>query len=420
MHNNKTEDVKFFVVGGAVRDALLRKEGKHIPTGDRDWVVTGATPQWMFDHGFISVGADFPVFLHPQTHEEYALARTERKTARGYHGFQFYASPDVSLEDDLRRRDLTINAMARSSDGVLIDPWGGQSDLRARILRHVSPAFAEDPVRILRLARFAAKFPEFSVAPETMRLARRMVNEGEVDALVAERVWKEISRGLCEKSPVRMIDVLEECGFWHRCLAGVPVDEEKKKSLERAATDGLGLDVRAALLFAKAQPAAKQVLETLRAGKQTISLADLFEREQAAARSARTAADFASLFEKCDCLRRPQRFEDFLNALHAAHPACGKEQFLVLAQAWRSVDAGAVVRKLEKKGDIASAIRLERLSALQALLVEGPCSLNVPLQQPADQVGPQNNENRTGQRNADAAASDREVDVSGQPAEPKL
>ena len=203
MHNNKTEDVKFFVVGGAVRDALLRKEGKHIPTGDRDWVVTGATPQWMFDHGFISVGADFPVFLHPQTHEEYALARTERKTARGYHGFQFYASPDVSLEDDLRRRDLTINAMARSSDGVLIDPWGGQSDLRARILRHVSPAFAEDPVRILRLARFAAKFPEFSVAPETMRLARRMVNEGEVDALVAERVWKEISRGLCEKSPVR-------------------------------------------------------------------------------------------------------------------------------------------------------------------------------------------------------------------------
>ena len=389
MHNNKTEDVKFFVVGGAVRDALLRKEGKHIPTGDRDWVVTGATPQWMFDHGFISVGADFPVFLHPQTHEEYALARTERKTARGYHGFQFYASPDVSLEDDLRRRDLTINAMARSSDGVLIDPWGGQSDLRARILRHVSPAFAEDPVRILRLARFAAKFPEFSVAPETMRLARRMVNEGEVDALVAERVWKEISRGLCEKSPVRMIDVLEECGFWHRCLAGVPVDEEKKKSLERAAADGLGLDVRAAL-------------------------------GRAAARSARTAADFASLFEKCDCLRRPQRFEDFLNALHAAHPACGKEQFLVLAQAWRSVDAGAVVRKLEKKGDIASAIRLERLSALQALLVEGPCSLNVPLQQPADQVGPQNNENRTGQRNADAAASDREVDVSGQPAEPKL
>lgn len=368
MHTDKSKDVKFFIVGGAVRDALLRKDGLHAPSSDRDWVVTGATPQWMFEHGFISVGADFPVFLHPQTHEEYALARTERKTARGYHGFRFYASPDVSLEDDLKRRDLTINAIAQATDGTLIDPWGGQNDLRRRILRHVSPAFAEDPVRILRLARFAARFPDFTVAPETMSLACRMVDEGEVDALVAERVWKEISRGLCEKAPVRMIDVLEECGFWKRCLAAVPVDEQKKKALTQAAAQSDSLDVRAVLLFAGSTPSAKTILESLRAPSQTISLADLFERQHSAAGCACTAQEYALVFEKCDCLRRPERFKEFLRALKAVQPACCTKRLLRLAQAWCSVDAGAVARRQKNPSDIARAIRTERLSALRSEL----------------------------------------------------
>ena len=177
--------MKTYLVGGAVRDRLLGR-----PVGDRDWVVTGATPQNMLDAGFRPVGKDFPVFLHPDTGEEHALARTERKSGHGYHGFTFHTSPEVTLEDDLVRRDLTVNAMAEDADGTLIDPWGGQRDLAARVLRHVSPAFAEDPVRILRLARFAARFHDFSVAPETAQLMREMVAAGEVDHLVAERVWR--------------------------------------------------------------------------------------------------------------------------------------------------------------------------------------------------------------------------------------
>jgi len=174
-----------FVVGGAVRDELLG-----LPVQDHDWVVVGATPEDMIAKGFRPVGKDFPVFLHPQTHEEYALARTERKTAPGYHGFVFHTAPDVRLEDDLVRRDLTINAMARAEDGTIVDPYGGLQDLQDRVFRHVSPAFAEDPVRILRLARFAARFPDFNVADTTLVLTRQMVEAGEVDALVRERVWQ--------------------------------------------------------------------------------------------------------------------------------------------------------------------------------------------------------------------------------------
>ncbi|HXD07456.1 MAG TPA: multifunctional CCA addition/repair protein, partial [Burkholderiaceae bacterium] len=205
-----------YEVGGAVRDELLGQ-----PVSDRDWVVVGATPQQLIDAGFMAVGRDFPVFLHPQTKEEYALARTERKTAPGYRGFSFHASPEVTLEDDLRRRDLTINAIARDSQGRLIDPYGGQRDLAARVLRHVSEAFCEDPVRILRLARFAARFSDFSVAPETVKLMRQMVACGEVDALVPERVWQELSRGLMEPRPSRMFEVLRECGALARLLPEV-------------------------------------------------------------------------------------------------------------------------------------------------------------------------------------------------------
>src|SRR6201989_1805874 len=190
--------MNIYLVGGAVRDKLLGR-----PVVDRDWVVVGATPEDMLAAGYKAVGKDFPVFLHPQTKEEYALARTERKTARGYHGFAFHAEPDVTLEQDLARRDLTVNAIAQDADGRLIDPFHGQRDLQAKVLRHVTDAFREDPVRILRVARFAARFRDFTVAPETMALMREMVAAGEADALVPERVWQELARGLMETRPAR-------------------------------------------------------------------------------------------------------------------------------------------------------------------------------------------------------------------------
>ena len=217
---------RVYCVGGSVRDRLLG-----LPVQDHDWVVVGSTPEEMVVQGFQPVGRDFPVFLHPQTHEEYALARTERKTARGYQGFAVYAAPDVTLEQDLLRRDFTINAIAQDSDGKLIDPHNGIADLRAGILRHVSPAFGEDPVRILRAARFAARFG-FAIAPETMQLMRDMVGSGEVDALVAERVWQELARGLMEKKPSRFFETLRSCGALAKiipevdALFGVPQPEK--------------------------------------------------------------------------------------------------------------------------------------------------------------------------------------------------
>lgn len=207
--------MQVFLVGGAVRDKLL-----NYPTHERDWVVVGARPEELHNLGFLPVGKDFPVFLHPETKEEYALARTERKTGPGYTGFEFYAAPDVSLEQDLARRDLTINALAMNEAGELIDPYGGRRDLEARTLRHVSDSFREDPVRILRVARFAARYQHlgFSIADETMQLMREMVDCGEVDHLVPERVWKEMSRALGEASPEVFFEVLRQCGALERLL----------------------------------------------------------------------------------------------------------------------------------------------------------------------------------------------------------
>ena len=211
MSESKLSDFQIYKVGGAVRDQLLG-----LPVNDTDWVVVGATPDQMTAHGFVAVGRDFPVFLHPKTHEEYALARTERKSGMGYRGFAVHTSADVTLEEDLARRDLTINSIAAPADWTktseLFDPYNGQKDLKERVLRHVTDAFREDPVRILRLARFAARFTDFTVAPETMVLMREMVAAGEVDALVPERVWQEISRGLMEAKPSRMFEILRECG----------------------------------------------------------------------------------------------------------------------------------------------------------------------------------------------------------------
>ena len=227
--------MQIFTVGGYVRDRLLNKLGEANQPNDRDWVVVGETPEGMIRRGFLPVGEDFPVFLHPKTHEEYALARTERKTAPGYHGFVFHAAPDVTLEEDLRRRDLTINAIAMTETGKIIDPYGGVNDLKARILRHVSDAFAEDPVRILRLARFAAKFPSFSIAPETMSLMRSMVAAGEADALVPERVLAELTKGLATPVPCRMLDVLSACGFWQRLCHGIQIVHRHAQARHRFA-----------------------------------------------------------------------------------------------------------------------------------------------------------------------------------------
>jgi tRNA nucleotidyltransferase (CCA-adding enzyme) len=234
--------MEVFLVGGAVRDGLLGLGG-----ADRDWVVVGATPQEMLDQGYEPVGRDFPVFLHPRTHEEYALARTERKTAPGYRGFVVHASPEVTLEQDLSRRDLTVNAMAQDAQGRIIDPYGGQRDIAARVLRHVTDAFREDPVRILRVARFAARFPDFTVAPETLALMQAMVQSGEVDALVGERVWQELSRGFMAPQPARMIDVLVASGAWQRLF---PQHAPMREALVLASTPETPLSVRAACVFA--------------------------------------------------------------------------------------------------------------------------------------------------------------------------
>ena len=339
--------MQIYMVGGAVRDALLG-----LPVTDHDWVVVGATPEEMLAAHYLPVGKDFPVFLHPQTREEYALARTERKTARGYQGFAFQADPDVTLEEDLARRDLTVNAIAQDEDGLLIDPFNGQGDLDRRVLRHVTLAFREDPVRILRLARFAARFPDFSVAPETMELMRGMVRDGEVDALVAERVWQELSRGLMEDTPSRMFDVLRECGALVRLLPevdrlwGVPQRAEYHPEVDTGVHLMMVLDMSARLAaplpvrFAclthdlgkgttpvdvlprhigheeRSARLLKGLAARLRVPVECRELADVVAREHGNIhRSGEfSAGAIVRLLERCDAFRKPARFAQVLLA----------------------------------------------------------------------------------------------------------
>lgn len=338
--------MQIYKVGGAVRDALMG-----LPVHDHDWVVVGASPQQMLDAGYLPVGKDFPVFLHPQTREEYALARTERKTARGYHGFAFHAAPDVTLEQDLARRDLTINAMAQPADAQgldgLVDPFGGAADLQGRVLRHVSDAFREDPVRILRLARFAARFADFTVAPATQALMREMVEDGEVDALVPERVWQELARGLMERRPSRMFEVLRASGALARLLPevdalwGVPQRAEHHPEVDTGVHLMLVLDMAAALAaplpvrfaclchdLGKATTPAdllprhhgheqrsahllRRLAERLRVPTECRELADVVAREHGNIhRSGElNAAAVMRLLERCDAIRKPARFE---------------------------------------------------------------------------------------------------------------
>ncbi|MEW6562533.1 MAG: multifunctional CCA addition/repair protein [Pseudomonadota bacterium] len=344
MKNNP--DIQIYCVGGAVRDQLLG-----LPVQDRDWVVVGATPEHMAAEGYMPVGKDFPVFLHPKTHEEYALARTERKTARGYKGFAVYAAPDVTLEQDLLRRDFTVNAMAVGADGELIDPYGGQADLAARVLRHVSPAFGEDPVRILRGARFAARFG-FTIAPETLTLMRNMAENGEVDALVPERVWQELARGLMEAHPSRFFTTLRDCGALARILPeldrlfGVPQPPQHHPEIDcglhtmlvvdEAARAGHELEVRFAALThdlgkgttppdilprhvgheGRSEDLLKGLCERLKVPGDCRDLARLTARYHGDIHRAKQlrADTIVRLFDSCDAWRKPQRFAQILQA----------------------------------------------------------------------------------------------------------
>ena len=401
-----------YVVGGAVRDALLGRA-----VSDHDWVVVGATPEDMIAAGYRPVGRDFPVFLHPQTKEEHALARTERKTAPGYHGFVFHAAPDVTLEQDLARRDLTINAIAQAPDGTLIDPFGGERDLRSKLLRHVSDAFAEDPVRILRLARFAARFPDFEVAPETMALMRAMVAAGEADALVAERVWQELSRGLMEARPSRLFEVLRACGALERLLPevdrlwGVPQRADYHPEIDCGVHLMLVLDMAArleaplAVRFAclghdlgkgttppdvlprhlghegRSAALLRGLCERLRVPTECRELADVVAREHGHVhRSAELgAAALVRLLERCDALRKPARFDAILLACecdargrlgleeqpYPQRPRLRQVQSLAL-----SVDTAKIAAAVVQRGGvgpaIGAAIHAARVEAVEA------------------------------------------------------
>lgn len=344
----RAPQLQTYRVGGSVRDELLG-----LPAGDRDWVVVGATPEQMLAQGFQAVGKDFPVFLHPQSHEEYALARTERKTAPGYKGFAVHFSPDVTLEDDLLRRDLTINAIARAADGSLVDPFHGQADIQARIFRHVSPAFREDPVRILRLARFAARFPDFTIAPETLALMREMTAAGEVHALVAERVWQELSRGLMSQRPSRMLQVLEQAHALRIILPHLPAPDTQPDwltALDASAAAHDPLPVRFAILMAgmtipaesRIEPGPKMVTsvteqaKALRASNECTDAATRLASEipgpipQAARRwflspDRQNAEALLALFNRHDAWRRPERLRLLLTVAQRLalpdHPA---------------------------------------------------------------------------------------------------
>ncbi len=407
--------MKTYQVGGSVRDQLLG-----LPAVDRDYVVVGATVDEMLAAGYQPVGKDFPVFLHPKTKEEYALARTERKSGRGYTGFAFQAEPDVTLEEDLLRRDLTINAMAVDADGTLIDPYGGARDIAAKVLRHVSDAFAEDPLRVLRLARFAARFTDFNVAPETLALCKKLVADGEVRELVAERVWQEISRGLMEAQPARMFEVLRACGALAELapeldrLWGVPQNAKWHPEIDT------GIHVMQVIDYAANRhwPLATRFAALTHDLGKGLTPADILPAHHAhEARSARlvdalsvrwrvqrdvaelarsVAAEHGNLGKladmrpatvhdvlmRCDVMRRPERFVQMLDACEAdkasrravglpesaGEPFTARADAMAALAAMQSVDAGAVAATMVAQGKperIAEAVRDARIEAIR-------------------------------------------------------
>ena len=340
--------MKVYLVGGAVRDELLG-----LPVKERDYVVVGSTPEEMVAQGFKPVGKDFPVFLHPATHEEHALARTERKSGRGYKGFKVHASPEVTLEEDLKRRDLTINAMARGEDGRLVDPFGGAQDLKSKVLKHVSEAFAEDPVRILRVARFAARFG-FKVAPSTMKLMQGMVGSGEADYLVPERVWQEFARGLAEEHPERMFDVLEKSGLSRKLLP------ELKAWPKRFAGS---IPVRFAVLTWPLKKAEVEALtRRLRAPNEVRELALMDKKLLKAA----TPDALLALLKGTDAFRRPERFAELLQAAQLAEPKLDTRRLERARQAAAAVDAGSLA-KSARGAEIGRRVDAARVEALKSL-----------------------------------------------------
>ena len=407
--------MKTYLVGGALRDRLLGR-----PVSDHDWLVVGATPEEMVSRGYLPVGRDFPVFLHPRTREEYALARTERKSAPGYRGFTVHASPDVTLEQDLARRDLTVNAIAMPAEfvqadgsfepdpGKLADPFHGRRDLEQRLLRHVTDAFREDPVRILRVARFAARFDDFSVAPETMALMSEMVEAGETDALVAERVWQELSRGLMETRPSRMFEVLRACGALAVLLPevdrlwGVPQSAEHHPEVDTSARLQAPLAVRFACLMhdlgkGTTDPAElprhpgheKRSAELLhavcdrwRVPVDVRELAEVVAREHGNIHGSGPldAAELVRLLERCDAFRKPARFADVLLACECDsrgrlgfedRPYPQRGRLLTVLAAAAGVATDAVARKAQQSGatgpQIGEAIHRARVEAVAAL-----------------------------------------------------
>lgn len=399
-----------YCVGGAVRDELLK-----IPTKDRDYVVVGSSADEMLKRGYQAVGKDFPVFLHPKTHEEYALARTERKVSKGYTGFTVHANPDVTLEEDLTRRDFTMNAIAQSADGQLIDPFNGQTDIQNKVIRHVGAAFVEDPVRILRAARFSARFVDFTIAPETMQLMQQMVADGEVDALVAERVWQELAKGLMEEQPSRMFDVLQHCGALPKlipelsCLWGVPQTEKYHPeidtgihvmmALDYAAQHQFSLPVRYAVLMHDLGKGTtpKEVLP--RHIGHDVRGAELVTAVSKRLRVPNECRDLAYLVAKChikahqvlvmkaetllkflmdlDAIRQPDRFEHFLLACEAdSRGRLGLENIALpeadlLRQALHAamqINAGDIAKNYAEPEDIKQAIFDARLIEVKAIL----------------------------------------------------
>lgn len=402
--------MQIYQVGGAVRDGLLG-----LPVKDRDYVVVGASPAQMLEAGYRPVGKDFPVFLHPQTHQEYALARTERKTAMGYKGFSVYAAPEVTLEEDLARRDFTINAIAQAEDGTLIDPFGGQRDIQEKCLRHVTTAFSEDPVRILRAARFLARFTDFTVADETMALMRDMVMAGEVDALVPERVWQELSRGLMEARPSRMFEMLRACGALQVILPelarlwGVPqtatyhpeVDTgiHVMMVIDYAARQGFNLPVRFAALthdLGKGTTPADvlprhighelrsvslihDVVARLKVPNDCRDLALVVAKYHGKLHAAKEmkASTLLHFLEELDAFRQRERFEAFLLACESDSRGrlglenCPLEEAAQLRKALQAaltVNAGAIAQRCSSPAHIKQAVAEARVQAIQSVL----------------------------------------------------
>ncbi|WP_295626796.1 multifunctional CCA addition/repair protein [uncultured Nitrosomonas sp.] len=410
--------MKTYLVGGSVRDELLG-----LPVEDHDYVVVGASPEEMERLGYRPVGKDFPVFLHPQTNEQYALARTERKISLGYKGFEVFTSPQVTLQEDLARRDLTINSIAKDTDGNIIDPFNGVADLEAGILRHISPAFAEDPVRILRAARFAARFG-FRIAPETMMLMNNMVHNGEVDALVPERVWQELARGLMERNPSRMFYILKECGALARIipevnvLFGVPQPVHAHPEIDTgvhimmvidyAAAQNYSLPVRFAALThdlgkgttspvewprhigheARSIELTKNLCERIRVPKESRDLALLVARYHGDVHRAEELkpSTMANMLQAVDAYRKPGRFEEFLQACacdfhgrpgYTIRPYVQADRFRKAYLAAKKVDAGAIAAELRQNlpesttlpSAINTKVRTARIARIKAELI---------------------------------------------------